>query len=105
MRPSVSAMSPRKLAHFGRTLSGWNFGRDERVTIPVINLTITLRSAHLAVGAPFKDISGQVDAGAVHIFYGSGAGVTLTGEQEWTQNSTNVPGASEAGDLFGAALY
>jgi len=92
-------------AQFGRSLSAWNFGRNQRIVLPLTGLILTLRAADLAVGVPLKDIAGQVDAGAIHIFYGTSAGLTFTGEQEWTQNSPGIPGGSEAGDLFGGAAY
>ena len=92
-------------AQFGRVLSAWNFGRNQKVVIPFINLIVTIRTADLAVGVPFKDISGAADAGAMHVFYGTTSGLTFTGEQEWTQDSPGIPGGSEAGDLFGSAGY
>ena len=56
---------------------------------------------------PFKDVNGQQDAGAVTVFYGSSSanGLTTSSRQIWTQDSPNVPGAAEADDNFGGALY
>ena len=56
--------------------------------------------ADLVVGAPFEDVGGTVDAGAVSVLYGSAGGLTTTGGQTFVQ----VGGAVEAGDQFGAAL-
>jgi len=66
----------------------------------------------LAVGVASEEINGGDAAGAVNVIYGSScclvAIVTPDGsgreDQLWSQDSTNVEGASEGGDLFGAAL-
>lgn len=65
----------------------------------------------LAIGAPYEDLDGIVDAGAVYVIYGSAAGLvapassgTTPRAQSWTQNSAGVPGVPEEGDRFGAAL-
>lgn len=78
----------------------------------------------LVVGSPGEDLSGKVNSGAVHVFQGKaskneGLGVgNLTGglvttaisgrrahnEISFTQRTKGVPGASESGDMFGAAL-
>jgi hypothetical protein len=49
----------------------------------------------------------ELDAGAVNVIYGSKTfnGLTASGKQQFTQNSTGVPGGAEAGDRFGAAVY
>jgi hypothetical protein len=57
----------------------------------------------LAVGVPSETI-GTTNAGAVNVIYGSGAGLSSTGNQLWSQNSTDVKDAAEAGDRLGAAL-
>jgi len=54
----------------------------------------------LAVGVPDEDVGGAVDAGAVNVLYGSGAGLTGTGAQQFTQ----VGSAAETNDRFGQAL-
>lgn len=56
------------------------------------------------IGAPTEDIGSRKDAGAFHVMYGSAAGARTSGSQIWTQNTPNVPGGAEAGDLFGATL-
>jgi hypothetical protein len=58
----------------------------------------------LALGAPGDSVGSTADAGAVHVIYGSGGGLTATGNQLWSQNSAGVAEASEGGDSFGAAL-
>jgi Domain of unknown function (DUF1929)/FG-GAP repeat len=57
----------------------------------------------LAVGVPSETI-GTTSAGAVNAIYGSGAGLTSTGNQLWSQNSVDVKDAAEGGDRLGAAL-
>ena len=58
----------------------------------------------LAIGVPDEDISGQADAGAVHVLYGSSEGIRSSGDQFWHQDSSGVNDLAEAGDRFGAAL-
>ena len=58
----------------------------------------------LAVGVPGEDIGSRVDAGLVNIIAGSPAGLTSTGDYVLGQFTPGVPGASEPGDRFGAAL-
>ena len=60
--------------------------------------------ADLAIGAPGEDVGSVPDAGAVSVIYGSGAGLTSTGNQIWDQNESSVNDVSEAGDRFGAAV-
>ncbi|HEY2795905.1 MAG TPA: FG-GAP and VCBS repeat-containing protein, partial [Micromonosporaceae bacterium] len=56
----------------------------------------------LAVGDPGENSS----AGTVVILRGSGSSsmLTTTGHQTWSQNSSGIPGTSEAGDRFGVSL-
>jgi hypothetical protein len=58
----------------------------------------------LAVGIPHRSTGAVPDAGQVVIMYGSGNGISGIGSQEFSQNTALVLDASEAGDLFGAAL-
>jgi FG-GAP repeat len=75
---------------FGWTLVGANFGRGGQ--------------ADLAVGVPFEALGGALAAGAVHVLYGSSTGLTATGNQFWTQDSTGVNDVVEQGDVFGWSL-
>jgi hypothetical protein len=61
-------------------------------------------AADLVVGVPGEDLGGVADAGAVNVLYGSAAGVTGSGSQLLTQNSSGVPGTADPGDFFGNAL-
>jgi hypothetical protein len=58
----------------------------------------------LAIGVPNEDVGATVDGGAFNILYGSGTGLTTTGNQTFTQNDSQIPGSSEEGDTFGAAI-
>lgn len=95
---------------YGFSLSAWNFGRNEvrRIcgVLPTSCFNLVIGIADLAIGVPGQDVGTAGDAGAVRVFYGSGAGNGLVAstEQIWTQTATGA-GASQAGDFFGAALY
>jgi disulfide bond formation protein DsbB len=59
----------------------------------------------LAIGVPAENIgTTRPGAGAVNVIYGSAGGLTATGNQLWTQNSTDIKDAAESGDGFGSAL-
>ena len=59
----------------------------------------------LAIGAPDENIGDKVDVGAVNIIYGSSAsGLTSSGDQFWTRDSSGVEGTAESGDRFGVSL-
>jgi hypothetical protein len=59
----------------------------------------------LAVGVPYEDFNAISGAGSVHILSGSATGIYLPGgDQVWTQDTGDVNGAAEEGDLFGFAL-
>jgi hypothetical protein len=55
----------------------------------------------LVVTAGMEDLDTLVDAGAVHVLYGSAAGVTDIGNQLWTQDSPDILDQAETRDLFG----
>jgi FG-GAP repeat protein len=58
----------------------------------------------LAVGVPGESVGTAGRAGAVHIFFGSSAGLTTAATQFITQDSIDVPDTSESGDAFGSSL-
>ncbi|WP_308295929.1 hypothetical protein [Streptomyces sp. ISL-96] len=60
--------------------------------------------ADVAVGAPYEDLAGSADAGAVTVLYGSKTGLTTTRARMITQDTAGVPGAPERYDYFGHAL-
>ena len=57
----------------------------------------------LAVGVPGEDVGTAANAGAVQVLYGAADGLAADG-RILAQGAGGVPGASEAGDRFGAAL-
>ncbi|MGH1349157.1 MAG: FG-GAP-like repeat-containing protein [Nannocystales bacterium] len=57
----------------------------------------------LVVGVPREDLSGGANAGAVHVLYGSSAGVS-TVDDWWHEGIAGVNGAVEPNDHFGGAL-
>jgi disulfide bond formation protein DsbB len=58
----------------------------------------------LVIAVIRESVGTIVRAGAVHVLYGSTAGVSIVGQQYWHQNVSGVAGNSEADDQFGAAL-
>jgi hypothetical protein len=58
----------------------------------------------LVVGSPFEDMVSDLEAGVVHVVYGSSDGLAATGNQIWHQDSTGIEDEVEAGDRFGYAL-
>jgi disulfide bond formation protein DsbB len=71
---------------FGGALADGDFNADGR--------------ADLAIGAWGENNF----AGVVHVLLGSGAGLTATGSQLWSQDSPGVAGGAEGADFFGQAL-
>jgi hypothetical protein len=60
--------------------------------------------ADLAVGAPGENVGSVIGAGAVNVLYGGAAGLTGSGSQLFTQNSSGVGGTAEEFDFFGDPL-
>jgi hypothetical protein len=76
--------------NFGATLAVGDFNND--------NFT------DLAIGVPDEDIEDVVDAGLVHMVYGSASGLLATGNQLFHRNKPGLPGPAEADDRFGGAF-
>jgi hypothetical protein len=79
--------------HFGSALAAGDFDGDGY--------------DDLAVGVRAESLGSStiiVNAGAVHVLYGSAAGLTATDDQFWHQNSRGVEDAAEFDDNFGYAL-
>jgi len=58
----------------------------------------------LAIGVPFEDINGKVDAGAVNVIYGSAQGLHKNAghpDQFWHQDTKGIADSAEVGDKFG----
>lgn len=60
--------------------------------------------ADLAIGCPGEAIGSLSNAGYVIILYGSNSGLTGTGAVGFHQDSTDIAGGAEAGDMFGSSL-
>lgn len=58
----------------------------------------------VAIGAPCEGLGEAQCAGAVTLLHGSRSGLTATGAQFISQNTTGIPGTNEAGDDFGYGL-
>ncbi|MGI9240915.1 MAG: hypothetical protein ACR2RV_08940, partial [Verrucomicrobiales bacterium] len=57
----------------------------------------------LAVGAPFRDSGGAADSGAVFVYYGSAAGLVVTGAEVLDQSAVEAS-SNEIDARFGSAL-
>lgn len=75
---------------FGRTLAAGDFNGDG--------------FDDLAIGVDMENVGTESDAGAVHVLYGAPGGLTATGSQLWSQESSGIDGVGEAGDQFGFSL-
>jgi hypothetical protein len=60
--------------------------------------------ADLAVGVPGEGVSSHSDAGAANVILGSGTGLTATGTEFWSQDSSNVNNTAEKNDDFGLSV-
>jgi hypothetical protein len=58
----------------------------------------------LAVGAPSEDVGAAMDAGAVNVLPGTAGGLTGSGSQQFTEDTSGVPDTVEADDMWGEAL-
>ncbi|WP_372350493.1 esterase [Streptomyces sp. KL116D] len=56
------------------------------------------------VGAPGATVGGHAGAGIVTVQYGGPSGMGTSRSAVFSQNTTGVPGAAEAGDAFGQAV-
>jgi hypothetical protein len=81
--------TPEAGDRFGTSLTAANFGSGPR--------------ADLAVGVPFED-QAATDDGAVNVIYGGADGLSVSGDDVWSQGNLGIAGAPEAGDRFGSAL-
>ena len=57
----------------------------------------------LVVGVPGEG-GGSTGFGAIHVFFGSATGISVTGNLVRHQDSSGIAGAAEAGDKFGASV-
>ena len=92
--------------NFGRSLTAWNFGRDESFSLG--GFVTIFRPADLVIGVPFENIGTVENAGAVNVLYGasiSANGLRTLNDQFFSQASEGIPGTAEANDNFGLAMY
>ncbi|GAA1810662.1 hypothetical protein GCM10009682_35350 [Luedemannella flava] len=61
-------------------------------------------AADLFVGSPGEDLGTAFEAGSVTMLTSNKSTLVGTGAQAYSQNTANVPGANESGDLFGSSL-
>src|SRR4051812_39958998 len=57
-----------------------------------------------AVGAPSEGVGSTLQAGVVHVLYGSNTGLVSLGSQLFVEGTAGILGVPEANDHFGAAL-
>lgn len=57
----------------------------------------------IVAGAPFRDVGSAIDAGAI-VAYHYSRGLVVTGTSVITQNTPNIAGTAEGGDVFGLGL-
>ena len=60
--------------------------------------------ADLAIGVPNEDTGGESYSGAVHVLFGSPAGLAVRGNDLWSHNTPGIRDQAELGDGFGSAL-
>ena len=60
--------------------------------------------ADLVIGAPYQDVGELVDAGSILVLLGGATGLSSLNAMEFHQDTDGVPGANEAGDLWGNSL-
>ena len=80
--------------HFGESLAAGDFDGDA--------------CDDLAIGAPGESLEGEgviVEAGGVHVLYGSVLGLTVDGNDFFTQATADMPGVAQADDRFGSVLF
>jgi hypothetical protein len=86
--------NPEDYDHFGHALATGDFNADG--------------ASDLAIGVAEEDIGDVLNAGVVHVLYGtpggSAMGLSLEVVQYWSQNSNDVEDASQLDDFFGWSL-
>ncbi len=58
----------------------------------------------LAISVIGQDVNGQGAAGAIHVFYGSNAGLTVDRDEVWHRDVAGVRGTAVLGNFFGLTL-
>ena len=60
--------------------------------------------ADLAIGASDETLGARVEAGAVHVLYGSASGLRSSGSQLWQRDSSGIDGSNRSFASFGETL-
>lgn len=60
--------------------------------------------ADLVIGIPGEDLGTAADTGAIHVLYGTAAGLTAADDVTWSQDTYGVPGVNEREDRFGQSV-
>lgn len=89
-------------AHFGSSLTAWNFGRNE---CSQFSCLFQISTADLAIGSPYRNVNGLSDAGSVNVLYGSFSSNGLTGTNRQVHTADSIGFGSLAGAHFGASMY
>ncbi|MEU3553441.1 FG-GAP-like repeat-containing protein [Streptomyces fragilis] len=63
------------------------------------------RYADVLIGAPGEAVGSRSYAGSTTLLRGSAAGLTAAGSTSHSQDTAGVPGAAEAGDMFGGSVH
>lgn len=84
------AETPEEFDTFGFSLAIANLGRSPQ--------------ADLAIGVPGESLGSKLEAGAVHVLYGSPDGVTTDDAQFWHQGKPEVENRLGQTDFFGFSL-
>jgi hypothetical protein len=75
---------------FGRAVAAGDFNNDGY--------------SDLAIGVPHENVDTVAGAGAVHVIYGTAAGLSSSGDQFWHQGRPGIEDNLEDGDFFGSSL-
>ena len=69
---------------FGSSLAAGDFGKSGQ--------------DDLVVGVRLEDVNGAIDAGLINVLYGQTPGITVAGDQLWTQDTSGVQNNAERDD-------
>jgi hypothetical protein len=102
-QPDAGAVEVRYVDRAPQILYPAEYRTGDRFGASVVTAYVNADTcADLLVGAPGQDVAGLADAGAVHIYLGSGTGLRYW--RTLVQGSGGVPGEAQAGARFGEGL-
>ncbi|HXT50292.1 MAG TPA: FG-GAP repeat protein, partial [Thermoanaerobaculia bacterium] len=90
IRQTADVEPPEQDDRFGWSLASCDFNGDH--------------FDDLAIGVPFENYAGEVNAGAVQLHLGSSSGLHRTADRFFTQSTDGIAGDVEAQDRFGYSL-